>query len=386
MKKQLNATIITTGLAIFSMLFGAGNLVYPLQAGLRGGENFLLALVPFLLASIGLPLLGLIAMALFKGNYEAFFYRLGKAPGATLISFCMLVIGPIIAMPRIVTISYTMVAPFIPGITPLIFVIAFLGITFLCTFRESTIINLLGHFISPALLAALAIIIGKGILANPALPGGATLTPSFFWDQWRYGYNTLDLLGTIFFSSMTLHILSHNLKPAETEGNTLTVIALKAGLIGAGLLGIVYLGMGYLGAAFGTGLGAVNEAELFSAISFRVLNSYGTAIISIAVLMACFSTIIALAAVVAEYTQHTVFRNRLGYVPALAGVLIATGVFALMGFSQIMAMAKPVIGIGYPLIIATTVCNIAYKWWNFKPIKGPVAAVFIAMLISAFLG
>src|SRR5438105_15709989 len=104
--------LLTVAFAVFSMFFGAGNLIYPLQVGLTSGITGIVGLIGFLLTAVLLPFLGLLAMTLFDGNYNAFFNRLGVVPGQLLLCVCLMVIGPVIAIPRIVTLSHVMTAPF----------------------------------------------------------------------------------------------------------------------------------------------------------------------------------------------------------------------------------------------------------------------------------
>ena len=122
--KATSKTVFTAGLAIFSMLFGAGNLIYPLYVGMVSGDLNTWGMCGFLLTAALLPILGFIAMLLFNGDYNSFFNRLGPLVGQILIFLSMLIIGPLIAIPRITTLSHTMIAPFIPfallqTITPL---------------------------------------------------------------------------------------------------------------------------------------------------------------------------------------------------------------------------------------------------------------------------
>ena len=70
--------IITIGLAIFSMYFGAGNLMFPIGVGVTSGSDWILGILGFITTAVMLPLVGLIAMVLFDGDYNAFFGRLGK--------------------------------------------------------------------------------------------------------------------------------------------------------------------------------------------------------------------------------------------------------------------------------------------------------------------
>lgn len=388
MNKLLNSQTISTGLAVFAMFFGAGNLIYPLVVGITSGNLTGIGFLGFSITAVLLPLAGLIAMILFDGDYNAFFNRLGKIPGALLIATCMMIIGPIIAIPRIVTLSHTMIAPFIPfkalqEINPFssfVFALIFLGITYLMTYRENKIVNLLGSVVSPLLLISLAIIIIKGFISG-ITPAASTDTPLYVLIiNVIRGYETLDLLGGIFFASIVLKILKQT---TENNVKRLAYLGLKAGLIGVGLLAIVYAGMSYLSAFNGVGLEHLDAGELFREISFRVLGNGGAAIIGTAVLMACLSTSIALGAVVGEYVQHTIARDRIAFTTALMLVLAASLPLSIYGLRTVLMLTGGIITyVGYPILIALTFANILYKLFGIKMVKIPVALIFTTALIS----
>ena len=383
MKKFFQNEILTVGLAIFSMFFGAGNLMYPIKAGMESGSQFYIGMFAFLITSIVLPLLGLISMILFEGDYKKFALRLGNTSGYILLTICMLILGPIIAMPRIVTLSYTMMLPFIPGISLFVFAILFLGITYLCTYRENQIVDLLGKFISPALVVSLLIIIIKGFIikgnaAQTSLPALDVFKQNF----WR-GYHTLDLLAAIFFSSIILHILKINYK--NETNKKLAYLGLQAGVIGLVLLSLIYVGLGFLGLYHGSGFENINPGELFREVSFKVLGAYGAVVISVAVLMACLSTAIALSAVVAEYLQLEVLKGKIGFSKALAVVLLSCIPLSIYGLDTILSLTGgPITYIGYPILITLTIVNIAYKTVGFRYVKLPVFTVGILAAISYY--
>ena len=359
MKNRPYAQIITVGLAIFSMFFGAGNLMYPLAVGLHSGTNTMYGMMGFILTAVLLPLAGLIGMILFDGNYDLFFNRLGSTAGSIAIFICMLVIGPIIAVPRIVTLSHTMIAPFIPItllqqntlLSSFIFALIFLGITFLATFRENRIVDLLGLVISPLLLISLVIIIVKGILSGQQ-PITAITTP---WESLKTnfirGYETLDLLSGIFFSSIVIHILKNNVGGrVGFNRHRLAILGLKAGALGTSLLALVYVGMSVLSMYHGAGLAP--SGDLFRQLALRVLGNHGAFIIGTAVLMACFSTAIALGAVIAEYFQFTIFNRKIGYVTSLIIVLLLCVPLSTFGLDYVLSLtAGPLVYIGSPPII-----------------------------------
>src|SRR3990167_9923193 len=339
MKRLLKSEIVTIGLAIFSMLF--------------------------------------------DGDYRKFFGRIGRIPGFLLLFASIIVVGPGLAIPRIVTLSYEMMSHFLPAMPIYIFTFFFLGITFLLTFRESKIVDVLGNYISPILLISLIIIIIKGLwLAETAVP--ATATPlALFIGSFREGFGTLDLLGAIFFCSIILLILRQNLgqKVTKADQKQLAFVGFKSGVLGISLLGLVYIGMALLGTFHGHGLNG-NLGQLFSLVSFRVLGSYGALIIGLAVLMACLSTSIALSAVVAEYVECDIFKKKIKFIPSLVIVTLLSVPLSIYGLGAVLQLtAGPIVDIGYPIIIVLTFCNIAYKLFNFKPVKTPVALVGLLAIV-----
>lgn len=387
MEETSRSQIISVGLAVFSMLFGAGNLMYPIVVGITSGELNIFGLSGFLVTAVLLPVIGIVAMILFDGDYKSFFYRLGDIPGFVLVLMCMLIIGPVIALPRIVTLSHTMMSPFLPEMSSLVFAIIFLGITFLLSFREAKIVDILGKFISPVLLISLLIIIIKGFFsADTAMPASDTAL-NLFLGNLKLGYETMDLFAAIFFASIILTILKENLGQATDVKSLkkLAVVGFKAGLLGTSLLGIIYVGLSYLGVYHGHGLIGVNAGELFRDVSFKVLGSCGAFVIAISVLFACLSTSIALAAVVGEYLQKEVFRNKIGFVPALALFMFLSVPLSMYGLDKVLELTGgPLLYIAYPILMAITFLNIAYKWFNFKPIKLPVLLVAVLVVLKYY--
>lgn len=386
MNKGSGSKLISTGLAVFSMLFGAGNLMFPIAVGISSGSNNLYGMLGFTITAVLLPIAGLVGMILFDGNYDEFFQRLGKLPGRMIVLFCMLIIGPLLVIPRIVTLSHVMIAPFFPQISPVVFALIFLGVTFLLTFRESKIVDLLGKFISPALLASLAIIIIKGLFGiEQKITTTSTPLQAFKASLWC-GYGTLDLLGAIFFSAIVISLLKENFTVnTKKDLNALARFGFKAGLIGTSLLGIIYWGMSYLGVYYGQGLEQVNEGEMFREIAFKILNSYGSFVIVVAVLMACLSTAIALGAVVGEYAQKHIFNRKINFASALLIVLLASFPLSIYGLGTVLKLTGgPLMYICYPVLIALTFLNIAYKKFDFKPVKLPVLLVAILATVSYY--
>jgi len=283
-----------------------------------------------------------------------------------------------------VTLSHTMIAPFVGNIGLSPFTFFFLLITFLGTYKESRIINLLGNLVSPLLLISLSIIVAKGCWSHTQSATTELSGLQSFLESAVVGYQTLDLIGAIFFSAIVVSLLKQSYQGTLSKAQ-LMISSLISGGIGAGLLALVYGGMAYLGRFYGMGFEHVNEGELFSVVSFKILGHSGSIIIAVAVLMACYSTIVALAAVVAEYVQHKILRNYVSFLQALLITLGATAITSHFGLTTILKIAGPLMDFFYPVIIVLTLCNAANALFGFKTVKIPVALTAAVVGVSQLM-
>lgn len=372
----------TTGLAIFAMLFGSGNLIFPLRLGILAGDKTYIGLVGFIISGVLIPLAGLLGVVLFDGNYRDFFYRIGKIPGALLIFFSMLIIGPIFTMPRIVALSYALMKPFMPlGLSSLPFNIIFLLVAFILCYQKNFLVDLMGKILSPLKLISLFTIIGIGFYKYVAPVAVNQSALSVFFDNFQEGYNTLDLFGTIFFGYIILSILRNTAdKKIASDNKVLAKIILNGGIIAGVLLATVYIFMAYLGAFHGNGLEYLGVGQMFVETLRRIMGDSGAFLIGITIMVACLSTLVALASVVSEYLRTEIFDNKIEYNKLLVLVLIITAFMAsAYDLDRLLKFFSPIMYISYPILIVLTFCNIAYKFFGFKYLKAPVLITFIIM-------
>nr|WP_265936824.1 branched-chain amino acid transport system II carrier protein [Flaviflexus ciconiae] len=93
-------TIIVTGLALFSMYFGAGNLIFPVMIGMTGGNNTALIITGFLMTGVALPVLGMIAASTQeRGEPDGIASRIGRIPGLAFTVAIFLSTGMLYAIP-----------------------------------------------------------------------------------------------------------------------------------------------------------------------------------------------------------------------------------------------------------------------------------------------
>lgn len=101
------------GVTLFSMFFGAGNLILPPLLGLQAGVDAVPAMVGFLVAGIGLPVLGIIAVAL-SGTIRQLADRVHPLFSTIFVAAVYLAIGPCLAIPRTSSTSFEMLGRFCP--------------------------------------------------------------------------------------------------------------------------------------------------------------------------------------------------------------------------------------------------------------------------------
>lgn len=376
---------LATGFAMFSMFFGAGNFVFPMALGQYAKDKNIYTLLGLLITGIGVPFLGLISIILFNGNYKNFFNRIGRIPGFLVVTAIMGLIGPFGAIPRCIALSYATVKLFVPDLSIYLFSAISCVIIFILSIRKNRITEIIGYVLTPFLLITLAIMIIKGVLTSSP-PQNLVDTPfALFIDGLVTGYQTMDLLGAFFFSSIILTYLEEQEPTTHPNYRSLVYQALKSGLIGAFLLGIVYIGLNYAAAFNSESLRGIPPDELPGRLASLILGTYAGLVACIAVSLACLTTAIALAAVFAEFIHKDFSEGNVSYPLALIATLIISFFVSTLEFTGIVAFLAPILQVCYPALILLSALNIAYKLHHFQPVKSPVYLLFALTLFGYLL-
>lgn len=362
--------IFSTGLAMFSMFFGAGNVVFPLVVGQTTGDQTLFALLGLLLTAVGVPFLGMIAILLFKGDYQQFFARSGKIPGFILAAAIMLLIGPFGGLPRCIALSYSTLKLSWPFLSFGLFSFCSCLIIFFFALKKSRMLTLLGYVLTPLLLLSLTVIVIVGLWTGESSTPSSFSAMQSFRHGFMEGYNTMDLLASFFFSAIIYNTLKQESTESGHKGDRLLFqLSLKASCIGGFLLALVYAGFSFVAAWHASSLSATNQGELLGALTLKILGPYAGLIASATIALACLTTAIALAAVFAEFLQKVLFRNKLSYLQALTLTLIASFAVSLLEFTGIISLLAPLLQIIYPALILFTIFNIIVRLRGLKEVK-----------------
>ncbi len=385
MKLKAKNTTLLTGLAMFKMFFGAGNIVFSLAIGQFAQDQNIWALLGFLFTAVIVPFMGVIAMSLYKGDTRAFFERAGKLPGFLVALFILALIGPFGAIPRCLTLSYSTVKMLIPDLSMWMFSLGCCALIYLCTVKKNRLMQILGYFFAPALLLLIAIIIAKGLWEGPPIGHCDLGATTMFAHGLKEGYNTLDLLPAFFFSSIIVSMLKRaHPENFEGEGNErkLFKVMLKASGVGAALVGLIYVGFSFLAAKYAGNLVDVQSEILFSKLAWTVVGPYGGAFTCLCVLVSCLATSMALTAVFGEFIHKEVFKEKTDYRICLLVTVAIAFVFSFFGFSGIVKMLAPILQVCYPALILLTLLNISHKIFNFsRGARIAIPAAFLGTLL-----
>lgn len=350
-KKIMKKTsFIKNGFAMFSMFFGAGNVVFPLIMGKSAGSNLWMANFGLLFSGICLPFLGLITIIFYKGDLKRFFFAFGRPLGLFLMFLVVALIGPLGGIPRCMLICYSSIQFFYPSLSLFLFApILGLILYFSCVCRER-ILGLLGAFLTPVLILSLSILVVKG------LSNGAHLPPvSLSWDGFflglKQGYFTMDLLGGFFFCSL----FCKQIHQQDIE-NPLRHL-LKSAFLGAALLAIVYGAFSILSAQYASQLAMVSPDQYLALLGTIVIGAHGGGVVAVIVSLACLTTAVALIAASANFLESLNIQS-FSYKMCLSIVVALSCVVALLRFETLLVLLSPILECIYPLLIVMTLYNV----------------------------
>ena len=347
MQKSNNTVrdIIVVGFALFSMFFGAGNVIFPPYLGMESGPQWLLGFSAYFIADIGLALLGVFAL-LRVGSSEAVTLRLGKIPAELLMCAIILCIGPMVAIPRTSATTFEMaISPNLSGVSPVLFSVLFFALILALCIKESAVVDIVGKVLTPLLLVGLFAIIIKGIVTPlgeiAALPQIANAAVTGI----KAGYQTMDALAALPFGIIVLQ--SVTAKGYDSGRKQFRVVGGSAVLAGILLLA-VYMGLAYLGATVSAQYtNDIGRAQLIMAIIEALMGKVGMVLFGVVVGLACVTTAVALTSSAAAYFNE-LCRGKVSYKVFVIAICVFSAVVSNLGLDRIVAVAAPVLDVIYP--------------------------------------
>ena len=377
-KKTRDYLII--GFALFSMFFGAGNLIFPPYLGQILGKHYWLGIIGFTITGVGLPLLGLLAATKNNGNFEEMSIKVGKNFSKIYSIVLFLMIGPLLAIPRTAATTFEIsILPNFSGFNPFLFVILYFAINLIFVLKPSRVIETIGKFLTPVLLLILIVLIVKGIVSPIAGYSSASVINPLS-NSLVEGYQTMDALASIIFASLIIGAV----KSKGYKEKQIVQVTVKASIIAIVGLGIVYGGLIFLGSRTGSLGNEMSNSSLLLFLSESILGNMGRIAIGIALGLACFTTSIGLLSAGGEFFER-ISKGKLKYkINVIVMCIVSIGV-ASMGLDRIVSFSASILNIIYPITIVLILLNLADKWVKGKMVYRVSVYVTLAISILTFV-
>ncbi|RNF38206.1 branched-chain amino acid transport system II carrier protein [Planococcus salinus] len=390
-KKTLSFNeIITIGFMLFALFLGAGNLIFPPYLGQLAGEQLIPAIIGFLLTGVGLPLLGILAIAKAGGDLQSIAGRVNPYFGIIFTVIVYLAIGPFFGIPRTATVAYEIgTAPFLPdgaefsSIALLIYTVIFFAITVSFALNPTKLVDRIGKILTPILIAVIGLLAAKSIITpmgDIGAPIGNYETEAFF-ESFLQGYLTMDAIAALVFGIVVIQ--SIRAKGVEDK-NSILLTTVYAGLIAAIGLSVVYLSLSYIGATSVEQVGLLdNGGAIIAASSFVLYGESGAMILAAAITFACLTTSIGLVTAAAQFFNKIAPRfSYKSYVFFFAGFSM---IVANAGLTQLIAISLPVLLAIYPLAIVLVLLSFFDRAFNREPVVY-ILALSLTAVVSVFDG
>lgn len=373
---------------IFGMLFGAGNLIFPIHLGQLAGSHWLTASSGFLISGVLIPLMALLAISITRSNG---IYDLARPNGHYYALIFLILIhatlGPLFATPRTATVPYEIgIASHLSAGANSLGLLIYSAIFFLLVYyfsaREAKITTLIGKILNPLFLLMLFTIFLLAFISPLGKTGNITPTAAYaqnaFTNGFLEGYNTMDGLAALAFG---ITVISSIKALGIKRQRDVSLATAKSGLIGIAGVAIIYLALIWLGA---TSLHhfkiAENGGTTLAQIAHYYLGTAGDAILATLATITCLTTAMGL---VVAFSQdfHRRFP-RISYKTFLKFNCGLSFLFANLGLNQIITWSTPFLMFLYPLAITLIILGITSPLFGNDAIVYKITTAFT--LIPAF--
>ena len=380
MKKLSKRVQLLLGFTLFSMFFGAGNLIFPPGVGAQAGNLTWLAMAGMAVSAVGLPVLGVVAVAL-SGGLDTLGDRVHPLFSRVFTIVAYLAIGPCLAIPRTASTSFEMaVPPFVGadapiGMLQILYSLVFFTLALVVALRPEKLTDRLGKIMCPILLL-LIVVTFIGSLVDPLEGYGAPQSELYaaapvargFLD----GYQTMDTIAALVFGI----IIALNIRARGVEEDSDVVrYTVRAGWMAGVLPLVVYAMLAHIGALSGGAFpGATNGAEVLTNLVPALFGTPGSVLLAAIFVIACFNVCVGLISSCAEY--FNMICPKLSYRTWAILFAAVSMLIANAGLDLILSLSVPVLSIIYPVAIALIALALLHRWVGRRPLVYPVTVLF----------
>lgn len=344
--------ILFSGFMLFSLFFGAGNLIFPPLVGFEAGSNFGPAITGFLITGVLLPFMAIIAIALSDDGLISIGSRVSKVFGLVFAIIIYMSIGAFYGIPRASSVAYELgfrqVFPIDHWGVLLIFSVVFFGITYYISFNPKKIVDRIGQVLTPILLLVLAVLFIQAFFTFENIPSpseGAYITMPFV-TGFLEGYFTMDAVAALAFGIVVINGFKD--KGATTKSEIIRGSMGAATLAGVALV-VVYFSLGWIGRVIPGDIEFINGAEILTRSSELLFAKGGSFLFGMIVILACLTTCVGLINACSQFFNE--IYSKLSYQTYVAMFVVVGLLVSNLGLELILQFATPLLVFIYPIAI-----------------------------------
>ena len=371
MKKKLLDTIII-GFALFAIFFGAGNLIFPPYLGVTAGENWGIATLAFLISDPLLSIIAVMVVAALGGSALNVGRRVHPLFASALAAICVLLIGPIFAVPRTGASTHEIfVQSYFPSAPQWVTSLVFFGIVLWITYQENSVMDAIGKYLTPILLVILFCIFVAAII-QPDATFAQTDGTGLFAQGFKEGYQTMDVLGAPLLAGVVMKDITRR---GYLNKKDQFRMMFGVGIVAFILLAVVYSTLAYSGASMSTVIDTTAQrAAMLTTIVKNLLGSWGQLAMGLAVCFACLTTAIGLTTTCGQYFEE-VSKGKISYKKTILVTVAVEFIISLVGVDSLINLAVPVLTFIFPIMIALILFSafdryIPYDWTYLGAVIG----------------
>lgn len=370
-----------TGLMLFSMFFGAGNLIFPPFLGVESGTSYWLAIAGFIVTGVGLPFAVLAAISLVEGGIQTIGNRVHPLFSIVFMVIIYLCIGPFLAIPRNANVAYNMgIKPFLTTGSALylfLFTFIFFTLTYTVSLNPSKMEKYLGKWITPILLLSMIILCITGFtqLDAPFQTPVADYQSGAFFKGFINGYNTMDALASLAFGIVILTAIQ---KKGVSSRKHLTIYTMKAAIIAGVSLALVYISLGFIGARMaGTG-DYQNGTDILTSAATLLLGGGGKILLGFIFTLACFTTVVGLTTACGQYFSSLLPKINYRFIVLL--ITLVSFTLSNLGLNQILKVSVPFLEMAYPMTIVLIILSFFHRFFKGSRMIYGCALLFTGLI------
>ncbi|MEP2279701.1 branched-chain amino acid transport system II carrier protein [Maribacter sp.] len=374
---------LVTAFALFSLFFGAGNLILPPLLGFNSGDQWLIVTIGFGLSAVAIPVLGILAHAKLQGTLIDFGNKV--SPTFSLIyAFFIYAIAIALPSPRTASVTHEIAIQPYWDISSWFTSSIYFALVLLFALNRSKILNILGKVLTPAIILILLLVIGITVFRFP-FGFGSTIIESPFTNGILEGYQTFDAIGAVVVGGVI--IISINLKYVNASYEDKKLLIRNAAWFAGLALFLIYMGLILSGSLVHSIFDAdTTRTEILSGLAIQSLGNIGNLFLSILVGLACFTTAVGIVTGTADFVASRFKESKSAYtimaiIGSVLGVLVGQ-----FNVAYIIAVAIPSLMFIYPITIILIVLNVVPDKYASSLVFRAVTIATILFSIPDFLG